>query len=89
MENSFIAMMKVWRMGIPVSKYRIKISVIQRGPHSKYYPRRGEYFVFGEELGDPPKVMQRLWRKHRFHYDNVPTACLTLFAVQTTEGWPV
>merc|ERR1719412_2710863 len=50
---------------------------------------QGEYFVFGEELGDPPKVMQRLWRKHRFHYDNVPTACLTLFAVQTTEGWPV
>ena len=84
MENSFIAMMKVWRMGIPVSKYRIKILVCY-----KYYRRRGEYFVFGEELGDPPKVMQRLWRKHRFHYDNVPTACLTLFAVQTTEGWPV
>ena len=50
---------------------------------------RGEFFVFGERFGDPPKVMQRLWRKHRFHYDNVPTACLTLFAVQTTEGWPV
>jgi len=50
---------------------------------------QGEFFVFGERFGDPPKVMQRLWRKHRFHYDNVPTACLTLFAVQTTEGWPV
>ena len=50
---------------------------------------QGEFFVFGETYGDPPKVMERLWRKHRFHYDNVPTACLTLFAVQTTEGWPV
>ena len=32
--------------------------------------------------------MAREWRKQQFHYDNVAAAMLTLFAVQTTEGWP-
>jgi voltage-dependent calcium channel N type alpha-1B len=36
----------------------------------------------------PPAVMPRVWKRQMFHYDNVPTAMLTLFAVQTTEGWP-
>ena len=52
---------------------------------------------------DPPEVNERKWDRRKFHYDNVPTALLTLFAVQTTEvscfikilkidsfqGWPV
>jgi len=50
---------------------------------------QGEYFVFGTTAQEPPKVFQRSWQRQKFHYDNVPTACLTLFAVQTTEGWPV
>lgn len=29
-----------------------------------------------------------MWSKQQFHYDNVAAAMLTLFAVQTTEGWP-
>ena len=34
---------------------------------------------------DPPEVNERKWDRRKFHYDNVPTALLTLFAVQTTE----
>ena len=49
---------------------------------------QGEYFEFGEEPGQPPLVVSREWSKQQFHYDNVAAAMLTLFAVQTTEGWP-
>ena len=52
-------------------------------------PCRGEYFVFASFEEDvPPAVLPRLWKRQKFHYDNVATAMLTLFAVQTTEGWP-
>ena len=30
----------------------------------------------------------REWTRHDFHYDNVPSAWLTLFAISTGEGWP-
>ena len=50
---------------------------------------RGEYFVYATRNDFPPHVMQRLWKRQKFHYDNVPIAMLTLFAVQTTEGWPM
>ena len=48
---------------------------------------RGEYFVYtdGESL---PEVHERKWDKWDFHYDNVLNAFLTLFTVQTGEGWP-
>ncbi len=48
---------------------------------------RGEYFVYSD-YNLPPQVMPRLWKKQKFHFDDVPNAMLTLFAVQTTEGWP-
>ena len=52
---------------------------------------QGQYFQYtkGEEgkMG-PPIVLAREWKRQKFHYDDVPTAMLTLFAVQTTEGWP-
>lgn len=35
-----------------------------------------------------PKQEAREWLTQSFHYDNVATAMLTLFAVQTGEGWP-
>merc|ERR1719266_2755360 len=56
---------------------------------SKHLPEdcQGEYFDFDQSWG-PPKVMARKWSKQQFHYDNVAAAMLTLFAVQTTEGWP-
>lgn len=48
---------------------------------------RGSYFRFDEdEL--LPKQELRIWKTRSFHYDNVATAMLTLFAVQTGEGWP-
>ena len=49
---------------------------------------QGEYFEFSDEVGQPPVVVSREWSKQQFHYDNVAAAMLTLFAVQTTEGWP-
>uniref|UniRef100_A0A1B0EZA3 EF-hand domain-containing protein n=2 Tax=Lutzomyia longipalpis TaxID=7200 RepID=A0A1B0EZA3_LUTLO len=47
----------------------------------------GSYFVFdGDE--QLPRREARIWSTQSFHYDNVATAMLTLFAVQTGEGWP-
>ena len=54
-----------------------------------FYYFRGEYFVYRAKENFPPEVWPRVWKRQKFHYDNVPTAMLTLFAVQTTEGWPV
>ena len=48
---------------------------------------RGEYFVYTDDK-QPPEVLQREWKKQDFHYDDVMMAMLTLFAVQTGEGWP-
>lgn len=48
---------------------------------------RGSFFVFdSEEM--LPREEKRIWDNQNFHYDNVATAMLTLFAVQTGEGWP-
>lgn len=35
-----------------------------------------------------PRVEKREWKLQSFHYDDVAMAMLTLFAVQTGEGWP-
>ena len=35
-----------------------------------------------------PSVLPREWKQWKFHYDNVLDAILTLFTVQTGEGWP-
>lgn len=48
---------------------------------------RGEFFEFSAH-NLQPEVKNREWQKQDFHYDNVAAAMLTLFAVQTGEGWP-
>ncbi|KAK4308761.1 hypothetical protein Pmani_019561 [Petrolisthes manimaculis] len=48
---------------------------------------QGEFFVFTSSER-PPSVKKREWIQQAFHYDNVIFAMLTLFAVQTGEGWP-
>ncbi|KAI5632670.1 ion transport protein domain-containing protein [Phthorimaea operculella] len=48
---------------------------------------QGSFFVY-EQNSLLPKVEKRKWTTQSFHYDNVATAMLTLFAVQTGEGWP-
>lgn len=47
---------------------------------------QGHYFKYedGEVL---PVKDKREWKVQQFNYDNVANAMLTLFAVQTTEGW--
>ncbi|XP_025161934.1 voltage-dependent calcium channel type A subunit alpha-1 isoform X20 [Harpegnathos saltator] len=47
----------------------------------------GQFFVF-EEDSMLPELQPRKWQSQSFHYDNVMVAMLTLFAVQTGEGWP-
>ena len=47
---------------------------------------QGQYFEFNGP--GPPTVHDRIWDVRDFHYDNVAIAMLTLFAVQTGEGWP-
>ncbi|XP_011635066.1 voltage-dependent calcium channel type A subunit alpha-1 isoform X2 [Pogonomyrmex barbatus] len=47
----------------------------------------GFFFVF-EEGSMIPEPKPRNWLPQSFHYDNVMVAMLTLFAVQTGEGWP-
>ncbi|KAH7983151.1 hypothetical protein HPB52_009650 [Rhipicephalus sanguineus] len=48
---------------------------------------KGEYYVFSD-ADEPPRVERRQWKHQPFHYDNVMAAMLTLFTVQTGEGWP-
>ena len=45
------------------------------------------FFVMGETEKDPPEVHERIWGRRPFHYDDCFDAMLTLFAVQTSEGW--
>ncbi|XP_066587016.1 voltage-dependent calcium channel type A subunit alpha-1 isoform X8 [Prorops nasuta] len=56
---------------------------------SKYTQKdcQGQFFVF-EDNALMPEVKRREWQLQYFHYDNVMAAMLTLFAVQTGEGWP-
>jgi hypothetical protein len=61
-------------------KYKIECNLVN-------FFFRGEYLLFPPS-NQPPIVMERIWQKQKFHYDNVAAAMLTLFAVQTTEGWP-
>ncbi|VVC29317.1 Voltage-dependent calcium channel, alpha-1 subunit,Voltage-dependent L-type calcium channel, IQ- [Cinara cedri] len=56
---------------------------------------QGFYFKYdGEDTEDVnsqkfiPGVEKRVWDQQEFYYDNVAVAMLTLFAVQTGEGWP-
>ena len=48
---------------------------------------RGEFFVFGTEGAHAPVVEPREWEVKEFNYDNCGAAMITLFAVQTSEGW--
>uniref|UniRef100_A0A182Y6G6 Voltage-dependent calcium channel type A subunit alpha-1 n=1 Tax=Anopheles stephensi TaxID=30069 RepID=A0A182Y6G6_ANOST len=48
---------------------------------------RGHFFVY-DGADQLPRREPREWKTQSFHYDNVATAMLTLFAVQTGEGWP-
>jgi len=47
----------------------------------------GDFFEY-KDPQKPPVVKARKWEKWEFSYDNVLSAMLTLFAVQTGEGWP-
>ena len=49
---------------------------------------RGDFFEY-KNPRKPPVVKERKWEKWEFAYDDVPSAMLTLFAVQTGEGWPL
>ncbi|KAL0850453.1 hypothetical protein ABMA28_012254 [Loxostege sticticalis] len=48
---------------------------------------QGSYFLY-DQNSLLPRISPRQWMTQSFHYDNVASAMLTLFAVQTGEGWP-
>ncbi|CAM4922480.1 unnamed protein product [Rotaria socialis] len=48
---------------------------------------KGKFFDFGTGKNKPIR-QDRMWEPYDFTYDNVPKAMLTLFTVQTGEGWP-
>ena len=50
-------------------------------------PPRGEYFIFTLDDSTAPEIHMRVWDRKSFHYDNCAMAMITLFAVQTSEGW--
>jgi hypothetical protein len=54
---------------------------------SKVFVCRGWYFDFGTGK-HKPDCRKRSWEPYDFTYDSVPQAMLTLFTVQTGEGWP-
>ena len=43
--------------------------------------------MLGEHSPRIPEVEQRIWEVKPFNYDNCAAAMMTLFAVQTSEGW--
>ncbi|XP_011880299.1 PREDICTED: voltage-dependent calcium channel type D subunit alpha-1 isoform X2 [Vollenhovia emeryi] len=49
---------------------------------------QGTYLEFEDGNINRPAVQLRDWKQHRFHFDNVAKAMLTLFTVSTFEGWP-
>ena len=55
--------------------------------HFHFFFYRGEFFVAGINGEDRPQVDMRQWDVKAFNYDNCGIAMITLFAVQTSEGW--
>jgi len=53
----------------------------------EFFVYRGYYFDFGTGKYKP-ECRKRTWEPYDFTYDSVPQAILTLFTVQTGEGWP-
>lgn len=53
--------------------------------HSQCY---GEAFKYESLDRAPVPTIKRQWLRHNFNYDDVLAAMLTLFTVQTGEGWP-
>ena len=52
-----------------------------------YGIHRGNYFDYGTGKHKPNSRVRK-WEPYDFTYDSVPQAILTLFTVQTGEGWP-
>ena len=49
---------------------------------------QGQYVTYAYSDITRPVVMNREWVRYPYHYDNVLSGMLTLFIVQTFEGWP-
>ena len=49
---------------------------------------RGYFISYQDGDINKPEKVAREWSNYKFHYDNVAAAMLTLFTVQTFEGWP-
>ena len=61
--------------------------LVEREATVEHFTFRGEYFVYDLNDNTAPNIVQRVWDRKSFHYDNCAIAMITLFAVQTSEGW--
>ena len=50
---------------------------------------RGYFIDYNDGDINKPEKVEREWTNYKFNYDNVLDAMLTLFTVQTFEGWPL
>ncbi|XP_054746132.1 voltage-dependent calcium channel type D subunit alpha-1-like [Anastrepha obliqua] len=48
----------------------------------------GTYLFYEDGDVHKPRLMERIWSRNKFHFDDVAKAMLTLFTVSTFEGWP-
>ena len=48
----------------------------------------GQFITYAHSDVSRPVIVEREWLRYPFHYDNVGSGMLTLFVVQTFEGWP-
>ena len=69
---------------LPWDDAPLMVSCSQSDGHCYF---RGEYFVYDLNDNTAPNIVQRVWDRRSFHYDNCAIAMITLFAVQTSEGW--
>lgn len=89
MQNSFIAPIQVsTRLKIVCEYYFFQEEVLCSTFFiDVLFSKRGKFFVF-DDGAILPREENRQWKIQKFNYNNVAAAMLTLFTVQTTEGWP-
>ncbi|XP_033213450.1 voltage-dependent calcium channel type D subunit alpha-1-like [Belonocnema kinseyi] len=73
---------------IGVQLFKGKFFYCNDGSKMKEDDCQGTYVVYDDGDTSKPKVLERIWDRRRFHFDDVAKAMLTLFTVSTFEGWP-
>ncbi|XP_067614168.1 muscle calcium channel subunit alpha-1 [Eurosta solidaginis] len=73
---------------IGVQLFKGKFSFCSDGSKMTSKDCFGTYLIYEDGNVHKPRLMERLWNRYKFHFDDVAKAMLTLFTVSTFEGWP-